>query len=90
MKTNDQKASEMKLSKREKEIVDKLNDGYIFNTGVDNGYGRAFCSLVRRDKDDEPVQIALFWRMVNKDILMQRLSSPFDFILTSDYRLRRI
>lgn len=74
-----------KLSKRQQEIVDKLNSGYILNTGADNGWGKPYCSLVHKDMPDEPLQLAFFWRMVNENIIYQRLGSPFDFILMPDY-----
>lgn len=70
-----------KLSKRQQEIVDKLNNGYVFVTNTQV----AVLSSSDKSKPDDYIQLALFWRMERAGIIYQRLERPFDFILSEQY-----
>jgi len=73
---------EVKLTKREREVIADLNNGGII--GSDNDYPDVIISGMP-NKDDYELKGFMFWRMVRREILTQQTARPYDYILTHQY-----
>lgn len=74
----------MKITSREKDIINKLNNGWIFITSAQTSDSKALAHLCKGPEVDE-IQLALFWRMYNKGIIYQQTGGDFSFVLSNKY-----
>lgn len=69
----------IKLTKRQKYVVDQLNKGAVISVGVD--YVTLSIGF-----ENENLNTRLFWGMVIKKIVYQEQSSPFYWLLAKEYQ----
>lgn len=69
----------MKLTKRQKYIVDKLKSGSTIGVGANY-------VLLSSGFENEMVQHAFFFKMVGLGIIYQQTKSPFNWVLHPNYQ----
>lgn len=67
----------IKLTPKQKEVVKRLQNGYVLITDCDN-----IGAWVGSTKDQFYIGGRVFWNLVHKGIIYQELGYPFNYVLT--------
>ncbi len=74
-------STEIKLTKKQKEIVKKMREGWVLMVGQSETSGRIY-QMVTKGYDRTYFNSTVFSNLLQKDIIYQQNSPPFDYILT--------
>lgn len=79
----------MKLSKKQSEIINLMRDGWILLIGTSEITGRQYY-MVTKGFDKVYFNVTVFSNLLDKKMIYQELSSPFDYLLTDVGRIAKI
>jgi hypothetical protein len=71
----DKQAANIKLTPRQKEVVKKLQEGWVFITGSDFG------AILSKGYENEQIRLNLFFNLVKKGIIWQE-HEHYNYILS--------
>lgn len=72
----------IKLSKRQLEIVKKMQDGWVLFTGISETTNNQYF-FISKGFDKDYFNATVFKHLLEKEIIYQEYEHPFDYILTS-------
>lgn len=78
---NSIKAKGVKLTKRQKEIIKKVQDGWILFNGVSESTGRIYYGITK-GFDNIYFNATVWYNLLEKKLIYQEVRRPYDYHLT--------